>query len=58
MATFFYEAVQSNGHVVSGRHTASTVQEVEIWLLGQGWHPVLIRIADAGGKEEVQERYI
>ena len=54
MATFFYEAVQSNGHVVSGRHTASTVQEVEIWLLGQGWHPVLIRIADAGRKEEGQ----
>ena len=54
MATFFYEAIQADGHATSGRHPASTVQEVEGWILGQGWHPVAIRIADAGGKEEVQ----
>jgi type II secretory pathway component PulF len=55
MATFFYEAVQSDGRVVSGRHVASTVQEVEGWLLGQGRHPVLIRIEAAeGGRGEAQ----
>ena len=54
MATFFYEAIQSDGHVVSDTHVASTVQEVESWLAGQGRHPVVIRIADAEGKEEVR----
>jgi MSHA biogenesis protein MshG len=54
MATFFYEAIQADGHQVSGRHAASTVQEVEVWLLGQRLHPVLIRIADLEGAEEVQ----
>jgi type II secretory pathway component PulF len=52
MATFFYEAIQADGKVVSGRHAASTVQEVESWLLGQRLHPVVIRIAEAGGKED------
>jgi MSHA biogenesis protein MshG len=54
MATFFYEAIQADGHQVSGRHVATTVQEVEGWLLGQRWHPVVIRIADTDGGAEVQ----
>jgi len=54
MATFFYEAVQNDGRVVSGRHVASTVQEVESWLQGQGRHPVQIRIEASGGGEETQ----
>jgi len=55
MSTFFYEAVQNDGQMVSGRHVASTVKEVEGWLVEQGRHPVVIRIEAAEGREEVQD---
>lgn len=50
MALFVYKSIRSDGSDVSGNHSASTVQDVESWLLGQGLHPVSITVADAAAE--------
>jgi MSHA biogenesis protein MshG len=55
MSLFYYRAIKADGGDAAGTFEAATSQEVETWLLRQGQHPVLIRIAETAGKNEAKK---
>lgn len=51
MPLFHYQAVNSNGKITSGTHSAEVLNEVEQWLLQNGMSPISIDISAASGTE-------
>jgi len=47
MAHFYYEAVNQEGRIISGSHSAEIVQEVEKWLSTQNLSPIDITLSSS-----------
>ncbi len=46
MPNFSYQAITTQGQVVTGTREAGTSGEVESWLINQGQHPIAITVAE------------